>query len=131
MATDGWLHPPLEGLGVASAARHRWRVAKKLLPGQPGTVKLARQHGPNLVCVRYRVDAQTEQRYTTVELIVECAPMVRRPDRIVGVRVRFEETALQTQVKEHGAKWDKPAKLWRMPHRAALKLGLQDRIVQR
>ena len=130
MATGGWLDHPIEGHGVASAAQRRWRVAKKLLPGQPGTMKLTRKHGERLVCVRCRVDAQTKLRYTTVELIVESAPIVRRADRIVGVRVRFGETTLQKQVKDQGAKWDQPAKVWRMPYRAAVKLGLENRIVQ-
>lgn len=131
MATGGRPYPPIEGVGAGSAARDRWRVAKKLLPGQPGTVKLARQHGQNLVCVRYRVDAQAEQRYTTIELIVDSAPVAPRPERIVGVRVRWRETTLQAQVKEHGAKWDNLANVWRMPYAAAVKLGLKERIVRR
>ena len=95
-----------------------------------GSGGAARQHGDALVCVRYRVDAQTLQRCTTVELIVDRVAIVPRVDRIVGVKVRLEEGALRTQVKQHGAKWDSLAKVWRMPYRAALKLGLQDRIVQ-
>lgn len=131
MATDGRPYPPTEGVGAPSAVRDRWRVAKKLLPGQPGTVKLARQHGQNLVCVRYRVDAQTEHRYTTIELIVDRAPMAPRPERIVGVRLRWREATLRAQVKERGAKWDSLAEVWRMPYAAAVQLGLKERIVQR
>ena len=54
-----------------------------------------------------------------------------RVDRVVGVRVHYEEAALQGAVKANGAKWDKAAKLWRMPHRVAVKLGLQSRIVEK
>ena len=110
--------------------RDRLRVSKKLLPGQPGALKLTRKHGDALVCVRYRVDADGLHRYTTVELIVDCVPIVKRIDRIVGVRVGCEETTLQSAVKGSGATWDKPAKLWRMPYSVALGLGLQDRIVE-
>ena len=40
------------------------RVVKKMSPAQPGAVKLARRFGDALVCVRYRHDAQGQQRYT-------------------------------------------------------------------
>jgi hypothetical protein len=111
-------------------AQARLRVAKKLLPGQPGTVKLARRHGDALVCVRYRVDTANRERYTTVELIVDRAPIGARTDCIVAVRVRYEEEALQRQIKQHGARWDPKAKLWRMPQSVASRLGLRGRIVE-
>ena len=114
-----------------SATRDRLRVAKKLLPGQPGSLKLTRKYGEALVCVRYRHDAQGLSRYTTVELIVDRVPVVPRVERVVGVRVHYEEAALQGAVKANGAKWDKAAKLWRAPHRVAVKLGLQSRIVEK
>ena len=113
------------------ATRDRLRVAKKLLPGQPGSLKLTRKYGVALVCVRYRHDAQGLSRYTTVELIVDRVPVVPRVERVVGVRVHYEEAALQGAVKANGAKWDKAAKLWRMPRRVAVKLGLQSRIVEK
>ena len=58
-------------------------------------------------------------------------PIVKRVERIVGVRVLFEETTLQSAVRASGATWDKPAKLWRMPYRVAIRLDLQNRIVER
>ena len=78
-------------------------VSKKLLLGQPGAFKLARKHGDALVCVRYRVDADGLHRYTTVELIVDRVAIVKRADRIVGVRVLYEETTLQSAVRASGA----------------------------
>jgi hypothetical protein len=108
----------------------RLRVAKKLLPGQPGTLKLGRRFGDALLCVRYRLDAQARRRYTTVELIVDHGPMAPRPDRLVGVRIRFEEAELRNQVKQHGAVWDRNAGVWRMPYRTASGLGLKARIVE-
>jgi hypothetical protein len=110
--------------------RERWRVAKKLLPGQPGTIKLARKHGQALVCVRYRLDAQGLNRCTTVELIVEQVEVVARADRTVAVKLRFEEIELRFR-NRGGARWDQTAKVWRMSYRLAKELGLQSRIVEK
>lgn len=124
-------HPARAG-GASSGTRDdRWRVAKKLLPGQPGTLKLVRKHGEALLCVRYRLDQEGLQRCTTVELIVERAPVVRRVDRMVAVRVRYEEDSLRAVIRDRGAKWDHAAKVWRMPHRLAVGLGLKNRIVEK
>ena len=65
--------------------RDTLRVSKEFLPGQPGTLKLSRKYGDTLICVRYRVDAEGLHRYTTVELVVDRVPIVKRVDRIVGV----------------------------------------------
>ena len=108
----------------------RWRVAKKLLPGQAGTLKLARRYGEKLLCVRYRLDEQGTERFTTVELVVERAPVVPRQQKIVAVKIGLEEATLRAKVKQHGAKWDPIAKLWRLPARAAARLGLRERIVE-
>ena len=110
--------------------RDTLRVAKKFLPGQPGTLKLARTYGDALVCVRYRVDAEGLHRYTTVDLVVDRMPIVKRVERIVGVRVLYEETTLQSAVRAGVVTWDKTAKLWRMPYRVTLGLSLRDRIVE-
>jgi hypothetical protein len=107
------------------------RVSKKLAPTQPGAIKLARRFGDALLCVRYRRSANGSHRYTTVELIVECVP-VNKPgaDGIVGVRIGYEESQLRALAREHGATWDRAARLWRMPLRAAKRLGWTDRVVQ-
>ena len=117
--------PPIEREGM--------RVLKKLGPEQPGAIKLARHYGDALVCVRYRRDANGSHRYTTVELVVDCVAVEARSgkaDRIVGVRVGFNETQLRQQVRDSGATWDARARLWRMPVRAARQLGLLDRVVE-
>jgi len=113
--------------------RDGMRVLKKLGPEQAGAIKLARRYGDALVCVRYRRNANGSHRYTTVELIVDCVAVEARSgkaERIVGVRVGFNETQLRQQVRNSGAKWDAPARLWRMPLRAAKQLGLLDRVVK-
>lgn len=109
----------------------RLKVTKKLSPVQPGALKLARKYGDALVCVRYRLDADGSHRFTTVELIVDRAEVIKRPDRIVGVRIAYEEGSLQSAVKASGAKWDRPSKLWRLPYRVAMGLGLAERIVEK
>jgi hypothetical protein len=42
-----------------------------LKPGQKGTKRLTDKYGERLVCVRYKYDATSKKRFTTVELIEE------------------------------------------------------------
>lgn len=107
----------------------RLRVVKTLSPGQPGALRLGRKYGRDLVCVRYRMDDRG-LRYTTVELVVDRVAVVKRPNRIVGVRVEMHESSVQSTVKAGGGKWDKRAQVWRMPYSVALALGLQNRVVE-
>ena len=131
MDSSGSVPLPARAGSESSVTRDRWRVAKKLLPGQPGTLKLARKHGEALLCVRYRLDQEGTQRCTTVELIVERVPVMRRVDRMVAVRVRYEESSLRAVIRDRGAKWDQAGKVWRMPYRLAVSLGLKNRIVEK
>ncbi|HKX41878.1 MAG TPA: hypothetical protein VJO99_12025, partial [Burkholderiaceae bacterium] len=67
------------GHGSRSHASSRTtHVVKRLSPTQAGALKLARRYGDALVCVRYRHDAAGRHRYTTVELIIDEAPIVPR-----------------------------------------------------
>ena len=110
--------------------RESCRVVKTLRPAQPGTLKLQRRYGDALLCVRYREDAGGTTRYTTVELVVDTAPVQRRlTDRtIVGVQIAWGEATLSARAKALGAKWDSSARLWRMTFKAARHLELTDRI---
>jgi hypothetical protein len=105
------------------------RVVKKLAVSSRGAIKLARQFGDTLVCVRHRIDAKGEFRYTTVELLVERAPIRPRVEATVGVRIGGNERSLQQVVKAAGAKWDYSTRLWNMPKRMAGILRLTERIV--
>jgi hypothetical protein len=112
------------------------RARRTLAPGQQGTKKLLRQYGAQLVCVRYRYDAERRLRFTTVELIIEQSPWSPAPAKIadgtlVGVRVGVREVALQRRVKETGGKWNPVARVWEMPYSQAMALGLEDRIEKR
>jgi hypothetical protein len=112
------------------------RARRTLAPGQKGTKKLLRKYGAQLVCVRYRYDAERRLRFTTVELIVEQSPWSPLPARIadgtaVGVRVGVNEVALQRRIKQTGGKWNPVARVWEMPYSQAMALGLEDRIEKR
>jgi hypothetical protein len=107
-----------------------------LAPGQKGTKKLLPEYGAQLVCVRYRYDAERRLRFTTVELIVEQSPWSPPPARIAegtvaGVRVGVNEVALQRRIKQTGGKWNHVARVWEMPYSQAMALGLEDRIEKR
>ena len=108
------------------------RVVKKLASSQPGALKLARRYGDDLVCVRYRLDFDGRRRYTTVEIVVDAAPVTsRRKSVVVGVRIEPHDTVLQYKAKALGAIWDGKARLWRMSRSKASRLGLLDAISQK
>lgn len=72
---------PRQGMAASSGPERlaRSRVTKTLQPGQPGTARWQHVYGEHLVCVRYREDLQANQRYVTVELVLEARPLVRQP----------------------------------------------------
>jgi hypothetical protein len=107
-------------------------VVKRLSASQPGALKLARRYGDALVCVRYRHDRSGRHRYTTVELVVDDAPVAPRAclDDIVAVKLNFGDTAVRQRALAHGATWNGELRLWFMPRRLARKLGLVARIVE-
>jgi hypothetical protein len=110
------------------------QARKKLKPGQPGTKKLFAEYGENLVCVRYRYDAENKRRLKTIELIVEKKPwepkLHKTPlNTIIPLRIKYDELALRNQIKTAGGKWNHEKKVWELPYREALRLGLAERIV--
>ncbi len=111
-----------------------------LQPGQKGTKHLAKKYGDRLVCVRYRFDAETGRRYTTVELIEETAnlpsspkpsgPQARfSPEQRLGIRVDYAESELRDRVKAAGGIWRPRHKLWELPYTEVVALGLESRVV--
>lgn len=107
-------------------------VVKRLSASQPGALKLARRFGDALVCVRHRHDPQGRYRYTTVELVVDEAPVARKTkvDAIVLVHLALHETELQQLARAHGALWDARRRLWLMQRSTAKQLRLLSRIVK-
>ena len=117
---------------MANAAE-RARVVKKISATQSGALKLARRYGEALVCVRYRHDAEKQHRYTTVELVVDQAPILRRKrplDAVVVVRIPLGDTARQRRAESLGAKWDGNACVWYMRRSTAKQIGLLKQIVE-
>ena len=95
-------------------------------PGQPGPQGLLQRYGKQLVCVRSREDASGRRRYTTVELLVDEAPMRHRNDGRALVAVEIPGGAGQQRQRaiELGARWDPEIGLWRMSWQTAQALGL-------
>lgn len=99
-------------------------VKRTMNPGEPGTRKLAQAYGEKLVCVRYRYNASSHKRLTTVELIVDEKPWYssrhikpnistrNKPPGKVFVKVFFSEAALRERVKNAGGVWSKEKRLW-------------------
>jgi hypothetical protein len=108
------------------------RTRVKLRPGQRGTKRLLKQYGEQLVCVRYRYDAERRKRYTTIELIVASAdwePPPPAPDTIVGVRVVWGEAALAHKIKAAGGQWNRQRRVWELRYEQVVALELVDRLV--
>lgn len=114
----------------APMALHRSRVGKSMKPGSPGTVRLARRFGASLVLVRHRYDWTGLYRYTTVELIVDVAPISRGPclSAHYAVRLKSNEAQLLTQARELGACWQPTLRCWTLPGEAVQTLGLIHRV---
>ncbi len=104
-----------------------------LRPGDPGTKALLEKWGDALVAVRYRYDEQNLRRYTTVEIIVDESRWVPErgvsdPDRLVGLRIGYEETALRARLRGVQARWDPATKLWWVRLGIVTQLSLEERI---
>ena len=103
------------------------------MPGQPGTKKLLEKYGKDLVCVRYRYDMERKRKIKTVELIVDEGPWEYDPGRIplnkiVSIRIEYGEMNLSRAVKTAGGKWNREKKVWQLPYKEVIDLGLKDRM---
>jgi hypothetical protein len=107
-------------------------ILKTLHPGDMGAKKLFSHYGEQLVCVRYRIDALNQKKFTTVELIVDEKPYIRYKDKIIAwLQIKFEETELRNKVKAAGGKWLTEHKVWELDYDMAKKLRLKNRVVKR
>jgi len=112
-------------------------VAKKLDPGAHGTKHFSRQFGERLGCVRYRLDRSPQLRLTTVEITAAEKPWLEtprpsanpHPNRLLTVKIGYQETRLRQRVKSSGGQWLPDKKFWRLPMRKIMELGLEKRIV--
>ncbi len=103
--------------------------------GQPGTKKLVREYGSNLICVRYRYDEERSQRIKTVEIVVDRVAWRSRSvvDDRSPVRFRIEEREdlLRRAVLLAGGRWDEASDTWTLPRKTAAALGLTSRLRKR
>lgn len=102
---------------VSSSSRASFRVGRRtmrarriLVPGQKGTKKLLRHCDSQLMCVRYRYNAESRLRFPTVEPIIEQASWSLSLPRMTGTTLvgvlGVDELSLQRQVKQAGGKWN-------------------------
>ena len=71
-------------------------IQRRLKPGQPSTKKYDKKHSADLVCVRYRYDAEKKIKSKTVEIIVEQShwePDGKRipKNKIMNIRINLNE----------------------------------------
>lgn len=87
-----------------------------LKPGQSGTKSLLKKYGDDLICVRFRYDAETQQRIKTVELVVERSnwspPQTLSQNTIVALRIAASDISIRTKAKAAGARWNPEKQLW-------------------
>jgi len=87
------------------------KTIRKLLPGKPGTKKLFKQYGSDLVCVRYRYDSAQGLELKTIELVVERSleqgnVKETRGETIMHLRIEHVEVDPGRQVRAAGSKWN-------------------------
>lgn len=102
------------------------RVRKTLWPPQPGTRRWRLKFGAELVCVRYRQSTDRRYRFTTIEVVVdhapvrEWAPATLDCEMAVGrMSARWRKVLLGV-----GALWDAERQVWRMSTAMARAAGV-------
>jgi hypothetical protein len=110
------------------------RTRLTLHPNQDGAKQLRERYGERLVCVRYRYDETTKERWKTVELIVEKStwePLKPQgqADTLVALQVAAQEREVRQQVKAAGGKWNTKEMVWELSYKQVVALGLTERIV--
>ena len=88
-----------------------------LKSGQRGTKNLVEKYGDALFCVRFRYDAELQQRLKTVELIVERSEWTPPPpryaeDSLVPLRIEAADLQMRQQAKAAGGRWNPEKRLW-------------------
>jgi hypothetical protein len=114
-------------------------VIRTIKPGMPGSRQFQKHWGDSLVAVRYRRDST--KLFTTIEIIVDEREQSRRGmslnaahafkrRQLVALPIAFAEGALRAAAKRSGAQWSVLRKVWVMPYRTAVALGVHNRIIE-
>ena len=104
-------------------------MSKTMQPGDCGAIQLAQTYGPDLVCVRHRMDDNGRTRHVTVELLINSVEIPQRKRPMVKLKLGQDERELRALILAAGGSWDAKLKLWNLPRRIAKVLKLQSRIV--
>jgi len=109
---------------------------KIIYAGQAGTQKWIKRFGKDLVAVRYKYDNATRKKMITVEIVAEVQDWqkdVRRipNNKIVKIKVGYDEVDLRQKIKTLGAEWNKAEKVWQLRFDIVRDLGLSERIVDK
>jgi hypothetical protein len=93
-------------------------------------LRLLRQYGEKLVCVRYRDDLSAGKRYKTVELIIDewSDSAGSLSDAWAKVRIGYSERGLRDLVKLAGGYWDREKRVWWLRIVEVKRLGLEGRV---
>lgn len=113
------------------------RVIKKIKPGAAGSKRYLFEYEESLVCVRYRYDPDRNERLTTVEIIVDRAPVKQKnpeptpppPAPIALIRLDWTDPYPRKKILEAGGSWIMTLKLWKLGYDQVVALGLEDRVV--
>ncbi len=120
-------------------------VFRILRPGARGTRRYVNRYGFNFVCalkaptfgalsLRSQAPQTLHHRRNYCRRSPSRAPQTRvhrfpHPNAQVLVRVAYQETGLRRRIKAAGAKWQARRKLWRLPCRKVVELGIEARVV--
>ena len=115
-------------LNANTESPEQWRVAKKIKPSERGAIKLARLHGKELLCVRYRENPDGTERLTTIELVVERTVIQKREDPVVSFKIKQDELELRRTAMAKGAKYDGKHYMWKLRRSEVIRMGLKHRI---
>lgn len=127
----GAVREPLRNGPSSDTPWSQTRVTKTLWPPSPGTRRLRAAYGAALVCVRYRHDRDGHYRYTTVELMIDHAPVRHREDERIWLSVRVPRTdaTMRARIAAAGGKWQHASATWLITRKAALALKLERHVV--
>jgi hypothetical protein len=95
-----------------------------------GALKLSREFGETLICVRYRLSPDGRHRMTTVELEMGRVAVQKRANPPVSVKIYPSEARLVAGAKAKGAWFNAKTRLWRMRRNDAQALGLGGRVAR-
>ena len=100
------------------------RVARTIRREQDDAKRHALKHGDALVCVRHRIDPQSNMLFVTVELVVETLPVASRDNKEGAVRLGAMQRSKRILVLACGATWYPSHRVWRMPRSGVRTLRL-------